>query len=137
MYDLTNPQSYDNLTRWKESFLAKSMVMMPESFPFMVVGNKVDLEEENRQVNEKQAKKFCQENGKMLFIETSAKDNYNVEKAFVSLAKQAIERQALVSKKVDDIQSSDRARDRLKKSQLSRVQHQQMNQKKKKNDCNC
>ena len=58
------------------------MTMLPETFPFIVVGNKVDIEAENRQVSTISLQRFCQENGNMLFIETSAKDNTNVEKAF-------------------------------------------------------
>ena len=46
VYDITNNWSFDNLQNWKQSFLQKSMVSMPESFPFMVVGNKIDLESE-------------------------------------------------------------------------------------------
>lgn len=48
VYDITNPQSFENLVNWKNSFLSKSMVTLPDSFPFMVIGNKLDLEEENR-----------------------------------------------------------------------------------------
>ena len=50
MYDITNTWSFENITNWKKSFLAKSMVTMPESFPFLVVGNKLDLEDESRAV---------------------------------------------------------------------------------------
>ena len=61
------------------------MVSMPETFPFMVVGNKVDLEEDNRAVEKQQAQEFCQSEG-MEFIETSARENVNVEEAFKVLA---------------------------------------------------
>ncbi len=44
-----------------------------ENFPFMVVGNKLDLADENRQVSTKNAENFCSENGNMLFAETSAR----------------------------------------------------------------
>jgi Ras-related protein Rab-7A len=54
VYDITNPQSFENLANWKQSFLQKGMVMMPESFPFIVVGNKVDMAEDNRQVSQVQ-----------------------------------------------------------------------------------
>ena len=82
VYDITNPQSFENLSKWKEIFLQKGLMTMPETFPFIVVGNKVDIEAENRQVSTISLQRFCQENGNMLFIETSAKDNTNVEKAF-------------------------------------------------------
>ena len=42
------------------------------------MGNKADLEE-NRKISTVDAKKFCQQNGNMLFYETSAKNNMSVE----------------------------------------------------------
>jgi len=35
------------------------MVSMPESFPFMVIGNKVDMEDGERAVDRDQAEKYC------------------------------------------------------------------------------
>lgn len=58
------------------------MVTNPDSFPFMLIGNKVDLEEESRAVSIKQAKEWCAQNGNISFIETSASKNQNVEEAF-------------------------------------------------------
>ena len=48
----------------------------------MVVGNKLDLSEENRLVSKTSGESLCLENGGMLFIETSAMQNTNVETAF-------------------------------------------------------
>ena len=62
------------------------------SFPFLVIGNKVDMEE-NRKVSTIDAKKFCQQNGNMLFYESRAKDNINVEVAFRELGAKAVKRQ--------------------------------------------
>ena len=55
VYDITNRKSLDNLSVWKSSFLDKSMVVSPETFPFMVIGNKADLDE-NRAVSSDAAK---------------------------------------------------------------------------------
>ncbi len=55
------------------------MVTQPDSFPFLVVANKLDLEQEQRQVAFKQLERFCKENDGMLFVEASAKSNLNVE----------------------------------------------------------
>jgi Ras-related protein Rab-7A len=62
------------------------MVSSPDTFPFMVIGNKVDLEEEGRAVSSETAKEWCLQNGNLSFIETSASKNQNVEEAFVKLA---------------------------------------------------
>ena len=58
----------------------------------MVLGNKCDLSEE-RAISAEQAEEFS--NGlNANFLETSAKDNVNVEAAFKSLAELALKRQA-------------------------------------------
>lgn len=72
VYDITNRWSFENLPNWKASFLQKSMVTAPESFPFMVIGNKADLEETERAVNADESETYCDANGKMDFLETSA-----------------------------------------------------------------
>ena len=48
VYDITNPQSFENLANWKQTFLSKGMMTMPETFPFIVVGNKLDMQDDNR-----------------------------------------------------------------------------------------
>lgn len=58
VYDITNKASLDNIENWKNSFLQKSMVESPDSFPFMVVGNKTDLDATQRVVSDEQAKQF-------------------------------------------------------------------------------
>lgn len=55
------------------------MVNSPESFPFMVIGNKLDMEDEARAVSVNELEAFCEDNGGMTYQETSAKENTNVE----------------------------------------------------------
>lgn len=69
------------------------MVAAPDTFPFMVIGNKCDMDDGCRAVQRDQAEEFCRANGNMDYIETSAKDNINVEAAFVRIARQALKRQ--------------------------------------------
>ena len=45
VYDVTNPASFDHMLDWKQIFLTKSAPNDIESFPFLVIGNKVDLED--------------------------------------------------------------------------------------------
>lgn len=65
--------------------------MDPDTFPFVVIGNKADLED-NRRVSEDKGRAFCLENGNLLFYEASAKDNLNVEQAFRDLGAAAVKR---------------------------------------------
>ena len=92
VYDITNRASLDNLESWKESFLQKSMVVQPDSFPFLVVGNKLDLDDQ-RVVSTETGEKFVKDMGNDIgFIEASAKDNTNVTQAFMELAQKAVVR---------------------------------------------
>ena len=59
----------------------------------MVIGNKIDLEEEGRVVEIEQAEAYCKKNGNMSFLETSARESKNVEKAFYEIARLALKRQ--------------------------------------------
>ena len=43
------------------------------------------------------ARKFCQQNGNMLFYESSAKNNLNVENAFKELGALAVKRQMAIN----------------------------------------
>lgn len=52
-----------------------------DNFPFVVIGNKSDLDDD-REVKESKAEKWCNKMGGYEYIETSAKDNDNVEEAF-------------------------------------------------------
>eukprot|EP01052_Picozoa_sp_SAG31_P019147 SAG31_NODE_1385_length_8573_cov_27.673118_10_plen_86_part_00 len=58
----------------------------------MVLGNKSDLE--NRQVTQKRAQSWCSSKGDIPYFETSAKDNTNVEQAFMEIAKNALKQES-------------------------------------------
>ncbi|KAJ6412449.1 hypothetical protein OIU84_005492 [Salix udensis] len=63
----------------------------PKTFPFILLGNKIDIDGGNsRVVSEKKAKEWCASKGNILYFETSAKEDYNVDPAFLSIAKTAL-----------------------------------------------
>ena len=45
VYDITNAASLEALRQWKETFVAEAEIEKPETFPFLLIGNKVDLED--------------------------------------------------------------------------------------------
>lgn len=82
VYDITNRNSFANLQKWIEEVrrYTTSNVML------IVVGNKCDLENE-REVEFEEAQQMCQYIPEVHFVlETSAKENRNVDDAFVALA---------------------------------------------------
>ncbi|CDW83790.1 cg5915-pa [Stylonychia lemnae] len=123
VYDITNSLSFENVINWKNSFLNKSMVVNPEGFPFMIVGNKIDLENE-RQVSLNEGEKVCKQNGDLLFTEASARTNQNVEIAFQKLAANALKRQEEMQKSLDESMQNRRAQEREKNKRLGRPDKQ-------------
>jgi len=82
VYSIVMQSSFDQLDNFFEQILR---VTDKEKIPFLLVGNKADLEDE-RQVDQMRgqelaAKYDCQ------FLETSAKTNRNVEEAFFTLVR--------------------------------------------------
>lgn len=50
----------------------------------VVLGNKIDVEENKRMISAKRAMTFCSSKGNIPYFETSAKEAVNVEQAFES-----------------------------------------------------
>lgn len=80
VYDITRKDTFDHILSWLEDARAHSNSDMS----IILVGNKSDLEH-RREVPRESGEAFAKEHG-LLFLETSAKSNANVEDAFLSTA---------------------------------------------------
>ena len=89
MYDITMPKSFESVPRWKENFLAAAAPNDPSTFPFLLIGNKLDREVE-RKISSTKGMTWCKQNGGIPFLETSAKDQTNVLEGFTMIAKNAL-----------------------------------------------
>ena len=92
VYDITNRESYDNVMLWIDEFKK----VIAEDVPIVIVANKIDLKAEETElgsitITKAEGEKLFilvkekygnLENNNIFFIETSAKDNINVEEAF-------------------------------------------------------
>ena len=92
-FDLTNPASFDALDKWKEGFIENAGPDDPKSFPFVLIGNKVDRESD-RKIQAAKATAWCKENNDILYFETSAKEGVSVNEAFVEMVKMGIKRES-------------------------------------------
>ncbi|KAL8768923.1 MAG: hypothetical protein Q9209_004978 [Squamulea sp. 1 TL-2023] len=90
VYDVNNSKSFDTLDSWRDEFLVQASPRDPENFPFVVLGNKIDVEENKRMVSNKRATAFCQSKGGIPYFETSAKEAMGVEHAFEIIAHNAL-----------------------------------------------
>ncbi|CAJ2647443.1 unnamed protein product [Trifolium pratense] len=91
VYDVNVMKSFDTLENWHEEFLKQANPSDPKTFPFTLLGNKIDIDGGNsRVVSEKKAKDWCTSKGNIPYFETSAKEDLNVEAAFLCIAKAAL-----------------------------------------------
>ena len=84
MFDLTNRFSFQNLENW-----IKEIYNVRDKVPFMIIGNKCDLEKQI-EVNDDVVKKFG-EKINASYYKTSAKNGKNIDKAIVNFVKQIID----------------------------------------------
>lgn len=91
MYDVNNAKSFESLENWRDEFLIQASPTDPDSFPFVVIGNKIDVEESKRVVSSKRAQAFCAAKGNLPYFETSAKEATGVEQAFEVIGRNALQ----------------------------------------------
>lgn len=85
IYDITDVNSFEMISNWK-----KDLEAFTHNISFMLIGNKMDLEED-RAVSTEDGAKNSSEIGALGFLETSAKSGKGVEQAFHKLAIKAYE----------------------------------------------
>ncbi|XP_011356055.1 ras-related protein Rab-42 isoform X1 [Pteropus vampyrus] len=81
VFDMTNRKSFEHIRDWHQEVMA---TQGPDKAIFLLVGHKSDLQS-TRCVSAEEAEELAASLG-MAFMETSAKDNCNVDLAFDTLA---------------------------------------------------
>ena len=84
VYDICRKKSFEDIDKWIEDFKSKA----DEDAVILIIGNKSDLKDQ-REVNTEEVKSKAEKN-KMAFMETSAKNNDNVHKAFIQLFQEIV-----------------------------------------------
>ena len=90
LYDITRPQTLDNIGDWTNIVRQKA-----GDVPIMLVGSKLDLEEEQRQITREYGIQVAEKNELTSFAEISSKTGQNVNKTFDVLTE-------LTLKRIDD-----------------------------------
>ena len=90
VFDITSPETFTSIESWRSEFLEQLTPSNPNEFPFVLIGNKCDRENE-MQVNKEQIENFCKEHNNMPFYMCSAKNNIGLEEAFKKVVDMALE----------------------------------------------
>ena len=110
-FDVTNQSSYMNLVEWIQSYWSLNGI---GKRPLLIVGSKCDLRDNPAfpsQVSSRYGREYAEEITKLLktkygfsvhYLETSAKENINVDKAFKMLAHEIIESYTFENDKKND-----------------------------------
>ncbi|KAJ4958294.1 hypothetical protein NE237_025405 [Protea cynaroides] len=93
VYDVNVMKSFDDLNNCREEFLDQACPSDPQTFPFVVLGNKMDVGGGNSRVVSEKAKAWCASKGNIPYFETSAKEGFNVEAAFECIAMNALKKE--------------------------------------------
>lgn len=80
-FSVDDKQSFSNIPMWRDEFLKYADIKDDGGFPFLVIGNKIDLPD--KKVETAEAETWCKLNS-MAYFETSAKDAMNVDKVFIA-----------------------------------------------------
>ena len=87
MYDISKYDTFKHIKTWISNI--KEAIDLSK-IAFIVVGNKCDLPESEKEVD-KESKANFEVNNNMKIIETSAKDNINVSESFINLIDKMLE----------------------------------------------
>ena len=88
-YDITNESSFSSIEFWIQELKYK---VENENMIICLVGNKCDVNSNERKITTQKGKNFAQDNN-MIFFETSAKTGEGVKDLFVTIANKVYEQQ--------------------------------------------
>ena len=86
VYDITNSKSFDNIEKWLRKFEEHGK----QNAEKMILGNKCDLEDK-RMISKERGEAIARDH-RVPFLETSAKTDRNIERAFTMLAEAILDK---------------------------------------------
>ena len=109
VYDISKRETFNNIQKWIDMIKEYS-----DKLPIMLIGNKTD-KKNDRIVDILEGKQLAEEH-KITFIETSALNGENIDKAFISFSNIVLNFLKNKIKKVDDCFSlQSKSKDKKKK----------------------
>ena len=91
--DLKINETPEAIFNWKETIRGETTLVGDEKIPFILIGNKVDLIEDEERINiDKRTKEICENYGFLNYFLTSAKEDINVDESMNFLIEYIIEK---------------------------------------------
>jgi small GTP-binding protein len=87
VFDLSRAATWDEIKNWRAE-----VKQFAGDIPFVLIGNKLDLLADVGEVIDRDEARAYAESQGSVYIETSAKDNTNVDDAFITLTKRIVGR---------------------------------------------
>ena len=106
-YSVNDRASFANITNWMKQIKEHAL----EHVCMLLVGNKRDVNEKERKVEESEGKQLA-DSFNIPFMEASAKEGYNIQECFQTIAKDVS----------DKILSNDKVMDAIKKGGATKLQ---------------
>eukprot|EP00667_Euglena_gracilis_P019775 EG_transcript_21240 len=100
VYDVTRPESFDAVTKWKQDIDHKVFLADGSKIPCVLLANKCDLPAVPPRTKE-ELDQFCLEHEFVGWFETSSKENINIEKAYKFLVEKILENDQRLDQKED------------------------------------
>ena len=98
--DITNDESFKSSLRWKQVIEENCDYLDNAAIPIILVQNKMDLADDktnnNKIMDPNYLKKFIEENKFLTYIQTSAKENLNLQKIFEKLVEEILRRGLII-----------------------------------------
>ena len=77
VFGLTTVDSFKNIETWRKEFLSSLNPPDPDTYPFVLDGNKNDLKN-NIKVTDEKIQAYCKEHNNMPYFSASAKEDVNL-----------------------------------------------------------
>ncbi|CEG35098.1 ras-related protein rab-32-like [Plasmopara halstedii] len=96
VYDMSRPETFDSILKWKKEIDSKVELPNGKLLPVILCGNKCDLKDE---VDRTFLDEFCETNSFKGWFETSAKENIHIDDAAKALVTGILEHQEIFERK--------------------------------------
>lgn len=99
VYDISRPETFENVKKWKAEIESKVTLPDGSPLPVVLVGNKCDKESA---VDSSQLDLFCEQSGFVGWYETSAKENVNIDECATFLVKDILTHECIFRQRQQD-----------------------------------